>query len=66
MMGCYKNIPELPLEPPEDVLVGYCNHCGDEIYAGEWYCEVDGELLHNDCLPDFEKEHSEACSRAVA
>lgn len=30
-MSCW-DIPERPLEPPEDVPVGYCEHCGGEIY----------------------------------
>lgn len=29
------NYPEAPLEPPEDEIFGYCDHCGGEIYMGE-------------------------------
>ena len=62
----YQNIPERSLEPPEDVLIGYCTHCGDEIYGNDWYCEVDGKLVHNECLSDFEREHPAGCLRTVA
>lgn len=43
------NIPELPLEPPEDKIVAYCRRCGDEIYEGNAFRVVDGWPVHWDC-----------------
>lgn len=42
-------IPELPLEPPEDVEVGKCACCGGEIYAGELAYTGAAGLLHPEC-----------------
>lgn len=50
------NIPERPLEPPEDVVVGECDHCGGEIYEGEEVYDIDGYTVHEDCLLDFVKD----------
>lgn len=43
------DIPELPLEPPEDKIVAYCRRCGGEIYEGNAFRVVDGWPIHWDC-----------------
>lgn len=64
------DIPERPLDPPEDVIVGYCDYCGGEIYEGEEVYEIDGDVVHEDCLLDYVKENmavkKEACIYAEA
>ena len=45
--------PERPLEPPEDKIFGYCDHCGGEIYEGDTVYDIDGQRIHEDCLEDF-------------
>lgn len=57
------DFPELPLEPPEDKPVGYCAHCGQEIYEGETVYDIDGELIHEDCLADFAAEYFADCKK---
>ena len=53
----YNFIPERPLDPPEDKVFCYCDHCGGEIYDGEEYYEIKGDLVHEDCLLDYVKEN---------
>ncbi len=43
------------LEPPDDVIVGRCDYCGGEIYEGEDVYEIDGDIIHEECLLDFVK-----------
>lgn len=54
-MGCYIT-PEPPLDPPEDKVFGYCDQCGGEIYEGEDIYEIDGDIIHEDCLLDYARE----------
>lgn len=63
-MSCW-DIPERSLEPPEDVPVGYCEHCGGEIYEGETVYRIDGQLIHEDCLWDFAKEYFADCKGEI-
>lgn len=67
---CSDYIPERPLDPPEDKVFAMCDHCGGEIYEGEEYYEIDGDLIHEDCLLDYVKENlairKEADSREEA
>ena len=49
----FNYLPERPLEPPEDVIVGYCNQCGGEIYEGEEVYDIDCCTVHEDCLLDY-------------
>ena len=42
--------PELPLEPPEDKIIGYCAQCGGEIYAGNPVYLCDEGMVHVDCV----------------
>lgn len=57
----FNRMPEPPLEPPEDVIFGYCNHCGGEIYEGETYYDIDGQNIHADCLRDFASDYFADC-----
>ncbi len=59
-------IPERPLEPPEDKIFGYCDHCGGEIYEGEDIYEIDGDIIHEECLLDYAKEHFAMKKEAVS
>ena len=34
-------------------VVGKCEACGDDVYAGEDYYEIYGETIHSDCLRDW-------------
>ncbi len=61
----FENIPELPLEPPDDIIVGYCNQCGGEIYDGETVYRIDGQRIHEDCLGDFAKKYFAACQEEI-
>ena len=47
-------------------IVGYCAHCYEPIrgkterWEGDWYCEVDGDMIHLECIYDyFSKEAKE-------
>lgn len=51
------DIPERPLDPPEDEVYGYCDQCGREIYDGEDVYDIDGHTIHEDCLLDYAREH---------
>lgn len=53
----YYDCPEAPLEPPEDKIFGYCDHCGGEIYMGEDIYEINGDIIHEDCLLDYAREN---------
>ena len=53
--------PERPLEPPEDKIFGYCDHCGGEIYEGDTVYDIDGQRIHEDCLEDFARGYFAAC-----
>ena len=44
----YWNVPERPLEPPEEKPVAHCDFCDGEIYEGEAVYRIDGELIHED------------------
>lgn len=37
----------------EGTLFGYCENCNEPIYQGEDIYEIDGILLHDDCLYDY-------------
>lgn len=34
-------------------MFGYCENCNEPIYLGEDIYEIDGILLHDDCLYDY-------------
>ena len=37
----------------EAEVIGKCEHCGDDIYASEDYYEIEGEIIHEDCLREW-------------
>jgi len=49
------------VEPPEDVICGYCGQCRCEIYDGETVYRVGGEYIHEDCLEDFAERYFADC-----
>lgn len=50
-----------PTEPPDDVAVGHCGFCHDEIYAGETIYCIDGKRIHEDCLGYFARDYFANC-----
>lgn len=44
--------PERSLEPPEPVIVGTCEYCGDDIYDGDEVVEFSDVTYHRDCFMD--------------
>jgi len=48
-------IPEAPLEPPaydEEEPVLHCAWCGEDIYAGDDYYEIDKQPVCGNCIGD--------------
>lgn len=37
----------------EAEVVGICESCRKEIHAREYYYDIEGDLLHEDCLLDW-------------
>ena len=50
------------LNPSEDegVVVGKCEHCGEEILDWHDRYDIEGVLLHGDCLYDWAKKYEVA------
>jgi len=46
-MNCY----------PEPEFAGECAECGDLIYKHEDYYDIDGMLLHEECLTDWAAQY---------
>lgn len=42
---------------PDPEVVGECAACGDLIYAHEERYDIEGELIHADCLTDWAKKY---------
>lgn len=61
----YWDVPERPLEPPEDKPAGYCGFCGGEVYEGDTVYRIDGQLIHENCLEDFAKDYFADCEEVV-
>ena len=55
------SIPEPNLDPPEDRIYSYCSCCHGEIYEGEFYYNIDGQMIHTDCLSDFANSYFSHC-----
>lgn len=36
---------------------GKCAHCGEPIYGGEPHYDIDGELVHEECLFDWAESY---------
>lgn len=51
------DVPERPLESPENKIYGTCDFCGGEIYEGETIYSIDGQCIHEDCLHDFARSY---------
>lgn len=62
----YRDCPERPLDPPEDKVFGYCDHCDGEIYVGEVVYEIDGDIIHEDCLLDYVRDNLAVRREAVS
>lgn len=45
-----KTIPEPRLEPKDPPIMGYCAHCGGEIYEGENVTNIGGQPWCSDCF----------------
>ena len=54
---------EPPLDPPEDEVFAECDQCGGEIYVGEEYYDIDGDLIHEDCLCDYARDRFANCKK---
>mgnify|MGYP001053982660 CR=1 FL=1 len=61
----YWDVPERPLEPPEEKPVAYCGFCDSEIYVGDTVYRIDGQLIHEDCLEDFAKDYFGDCKEEI-
>lgn len=33
--------------------IGVCEHCSDPIYDYEDYYDIDGDMVHEDCIRDY-------------
>lgn len=33
--------------------IGVCEHCSDPIFEGEDYYDIDGDMVHEDCIRDY-------------
>ena len=43
-------VPDYKLDPPEDKVFCECDACGQEIYEGGTYYDIDGDNIHDDCF----------------
>lgn len=50
-------------EPPEDKVYATCSHCGNEIYEGEMFYDIEGDYIHEDCLHDYADNYFKDCKR---
>lgn len=41
----------------EAEIVGICESCREEIHAGEDYYDINGDLLHDDCLLNWARKY---------
>lgn len=57
----YYNVPERPLDPPEDRIAFECEICGGDIYEGEEYYDIPdlGKCCAN-CINDAHRYDAEA------
>lgn len=37
--------------------VGICTACQEPVYGGEEYYDIEGELVHDDCLRDWAEKY---------
>lgn len=43
--------------PDEEIIFNICDVCGEEIYVGDEYYDIDGIIIHDECLKDWAKEY---------
>lgn len=55
--GQYFDFTEQPLDPAEDVVCFHCDFCRGEIYVGDSYYSIEGEVICPDCLGRFAKQY---------
>lgn len=41
----------------EAEVIGYCVHCDEPVYADEAHYDIEGDLLHDDCLGDWASKY---------
>lgn len=58
-----RTVPDLPIEPPEDVVSDHCDYCKGEIYEGDVYYDIDGKSICPDCLGRFSRRYFLDCAR---
>ena len=44
------------LDPPEARLFGHCDWCGDEIWEGYDYYDINGDIVCCDCIAGCKQE----------
>ena len=48
---CHPRCPNAP-EPPEPPYVTECLNCGEKIYDGDYYYDIDGEEWCEECIKE--------------
>jgi hypothetical protein len=61
------NYDRWKLHTPDDDLKVFCTCecCGQEIYEGEEYLEIDGDNIHEDCFDEYAKETLDPIKRVA-
>lgn len=60
-----RTIPEPRLEPKDPPIIGYCAHCGGELYEGENITNIDGQSWCPDCFKNVMKPALEVVQGAL-
>lgn len=42
---------------PEPIIIGKCEACREDIQKGETHYNIDGDLIHDDCLTDWASKY---------
>lgn len=48
---------ECPMFRPKYSVYCRCDECGGDIYYGNEYWNYDGDIVCEDCEPDYRKKH---------
>ncbi len=59
----FNRLTEYHLNPPEDRVYALCDYCNGEIYSGEDYYDIDGDMIHGDCFYKYCQELYNDCKR---
>lgn len=51
---CHPRCPNAP-EPPEPPYITECLNCGEKIYDGDYYYDIDGEEWCEECIKECRK-----------